>query len=263
MSSTRMKEEARRAELMTRSTLLKQQQALEDEEIRVRRKKEAFKLEFELAITDAKMKVYERFEGESNAQRQSNVTSNDKLQMDEWGVIREDPSCCQPAVIEEAVDKEDHPQERESQSMIPASRAEPVLSKLVQQQNEITLKMIDQQLKATLPPRKVNVFDGDPLQYHAFVKAFQQGIEDKTASNKDRLYFLEQLTSGEPNSLVRSCMYLHEGSYLKAKALLKSHFGNCQRVTVAYVNKALSWPNIPSEDASALNKYALFLYRVY
>ena len=50
-----------------------------------------------------------------------------------------------------------------------------------------------------------------------------------------------------------------EESYLKAKRLLKDRFGNPERVTAAYVNKALKWPNIPSEDAAALNQYSLFL----
>ena len=51
-SSARIKEEARIAELIARSVLLKKQQALEDEEIRIRRMKEEFKLESDLAIAN-------------------------------------------------------------------------------------------------------------------------------------------------------------------------------------------------------------------
>jgi len=42
ISSARLKEEARKAELLARSALLRQKQALEDEELRVRRMKEGF-----------------------------------------------------------------------------------------------------------------------------------------------------------------------------------------------------------------------------
>jgi hypothetical protein len=73
ISSARVREEAKRAELLARSALLKQKQALDDEELCVSRMKEEFQLQSEMAISDARVKVYERFEEESVGQRQSLV----------------------------------------------------------------------------------------------------------------------------------------------------------------------------------------------
>ena len=53
-------------------------------------------------------------------------------------------------------------------------------SKVLEQQNLITLKLVDQQLKSSLPPRKIDVFDGNPLNYNVFIKSFGQTIEEKT-----------------------------------------------------------------------------------
>lgn len=50
-----------------------------------------------------------------------------------------------------------------------------------------------------------------------------------------------------------------ERGYTKAKALLKEQFGNEQKIAFAYMDKALSWPPIKSEDAKALQDYSLFL----
>jgi len=31
----------------------------------------------------------------------------------------------------------------------------------------------------SLPPRNIPIFDGDSLQYRIFIKAFEQGVEEK------------------------------------------------------------------------------------
>lgn len=46
--------------------------------------------------------------------------------------------------------------------------------------------------------------------------------------------------------------------YIKAKALLKEHYGNEQKVVAAYMERALSWPTIKTEDVRALQEYSLF-----
>lgn len=63
---------------------------------------------------------------------------------------------------------------------------------IMRKQNEITTLLIQQQSLSSLPKRDIPVFDGDPLKFHSFVKAFENGVERNTASHSDRLYFLEQ-----------------------------------------------------------------------
>lgn len=49
--------------------------------------------------------------------------------------------------------------------------------------------------------------------------------------------------------------------YIKAKVLLEQHFGNEQRISSAYSDKALSWPIIKAENIKALQANGLFLRR--
>lgn len=69
---------------------------------------------------------------------------------------------------------------------------------IMTKQNEITTLLIQQQCLSSLPKREIPIFDGDPLTYHAFVKAFENSVERNTANHSDRLYFLDQHTRGHP-----------------------------------------------------------------
>ncbi|KAK7929669.1 hypothetical protein WMY93_006064 [Mugilogobius chulae] len=52
---------------------------------------------------------------------------------------------------------------------------------------------------------------------------------------------------------------LPDRGYLVAKTLLQEHFGNPYKTATAYINKALSWQTIRTDDTKALQSYALFL----
>lgn len=124
---------------------------------------------------------------------------------------------------------------------------------IMQKQNEITALLVQQQQSGTLPQRDIPVFDGNPLQYRTFIRAFEHGIEDKTKNNRDCLYFLEQHTRGQPRDLVHSCHHMDaQRGHLQAKALLKEHFGNEFKIAAAYVDKVLGWPSVKSEDVNSL-----------
>lgn len=122
-----------------------------------------------------------------------------------------------------------------------------------------TTSLVQQQHLISLPARNIPLFDGDPLQYVSFMRAFEQGVEEK-ASKSDCLYYLEQFTRGQPRELVRSCLYMTpELGYDKAKQLVQEHFGCKYKIAVAYIEKALSWAPIKNEDVNALQAYSLFL----
>lgn len=131
---------------------------------------------------------------------------------------------------------------------------------ILEKQNEMTSILLYQQTLASLPKRDIQVFDGNPLQYHAFMQAFEHTIETKTNNPADCLHYLEQYTSGQPQQLVRSCQHITDGTgYATAKAQLHEHFGNEHHIASAYMNKIFAWPQIKSEDAKALQAYSLFL----
>ncbi|XP_051793566.1 uncharacterized protein LOC127530551 [Acanthochromis polyacanthus] len=79
------------------------------------------------------------------------------------------------------------------------------LSNLLQRQNEISSLLIQQQTAPLLPPREIPFFDGDPLQYKTFVRAFEHCVERNANNNGDRLSFLEDV-----KSLQAYALFLHE-----------------------------------------------------
>ena len=135
----------------------------------------------------------------------------------------------------------------------------PDLLEIMQRQNDITAALVHEQRISSLPSREIPVFDGDPLQFRPFMKAFEQGVESK-AEKGDCLYYLEQFTRGQPQELVRSCQHMvPERGYVMAKGLLTEHFGNPYKLATAYMKKALAWQAVKAEDVKALQAYSLFL----
>ncbi len=134
------------------------------------------------------------------------------------------------------------------------------LFNVMHRQNEITELLVKQQSLSQLPQRDVPIFSGDPLVYISFIRAFEHSIENKTNNLQDRLYYLEQFTSGEPQALVRSCEHMSPTKgYKEAKRLLQLHYGNELKIATAYLEKALKWPQIKTEDNKGMKTYALFL----
>ncbi|XP_035988164.1 uncharacterized protein LOC118560795 [Fundulus heteroclitus] len=130
----------------------------------------------------------------------------------------------------------------------------------IQRQSDLTNLLVSVVSQTSLPKKEVPVFSGDPLEFQLFMQAFRHNIEDKTDSNEDRLYFLEQFTAGQPKELVRSCLHLDAtAGFIEAKRLLKHHFGNEFKIASAYMNKALTWATIRPDDAKALHSYGLYL----
>ena len=130
----------------------------------------------------------------------------------------------------------------------------------MQRQNDIAALLVQQNLCSVLPARNIPVFDGDPLQYRSFIRAFENGVEMKTTDWSDCLHFLEQYTRGQPRDLVCSCQHLpSEQGYHRAKSLLAEHFGNEYKIASAYMEKILSWTTVKSEDLKALKSFSLFL----
>lgn len=118
----------------------------------------------------------------------------------------------------------------------------------MQRQNEVTELLVKQQSLAQLPQREVPVFSGDPLAYKSFMRAFESAIEKKTNSDQDKLFYLEQYTSGEPRDLFCSCEHMHPDKGLReAKRLLQYHYGNELKIAMAYLDKALKWPQIAEQ----------------
>ena len=288
-TSSRLKAEAELAALAARQKLLKERHALEEEEERLRKRKEQLQLDTEIAEKMAKLDV---LKSESIISRRSKRSDG----MNSY-ITKSQPLLNVNAseFLPSASFKQSERNENEHLSVKPIAKENntftisndkarpsmfvtmPVATPqhqhitshemhendvlgIMKRQNEITTLLIQQQCLTALPKREVPIFDGDPLKYHTFIKAFENAVERNTSNNSDRLYFLEQHTRGSAKELVKSCQYINpEHGYARAKTLLKQQYGNEQKVASCYMEKALTWPSIKTDDVKALQDYSLFL----
>jgi len=133
------------------------------------------------------------------------------------------------------------------------SQQNSVMQQLLQRQQESTIAL-------TLPQPEVPTFSGDPIEYWGFIRAFQNVMESKIASDSARLYYLVQYTSGEVQELVSSCLSMKpEEGYQEARSLLKKRYGQSYRIAAAYVDKLTKGPPIKAEDCSALRRFSILL----
>ena len=127
------------------------------------------------------------------------------------------------------------------------------MQELIKQQQESTLAL-------TLPEPEVPTFNGDPIEYWTFVRAFENLIERKTTSESARLYYLVQYTTGEVRELVKSCLTMNpEEGYREARSLLKQRYGQGYRIATAYVDRLTRVPPIKAEDNAALRRFSILL----
>lgn len=131
---------------------------------------------------------------------------------------------------------------------------------LLQQQNDITSLLDQMQSSQSLPRLESPTYNGDPMQFNVFMKAFEHCVEAKTNCKGDCLYYLELYTRGQPRDIVHSCLHMTaEKGFAVAKRLLKGHFGNEFKIIAAYMEKVTGWPTVKPEDTKALKAYGLFL----
>ena len=125
------------------------------------------------------------------------------------------------------------------------------------QQNQLMKLLVECHMRSSLPQRQIQPFSGNPLDWHAFVRAFEHTIESKTNNDKDKLYYLEQYTKGEANAIVKSCMYGDDSAQalFKAKHLLQKKFGDKHRIMDSMVSKAVNWPNRKTKTSFTAMQY--------
>lgn len=276
-SSARLKLEAEREELRAQAAFLNKKQDIEMEEVRLKARKEQLDLDAKIAASNAKIKVYtnyedgqdgmnEYYESERRHKASRRVTCQVK---DEDEESRTQVSYTTPMVaLRTSQPANVHARASAygaDSSAAPVNHVQQAVTsdgicKIMQRQNEITELLVRHQRTSQLPRRDVPIFYGDPLSYHSFITAFEQTVERKTASQQDRLLYLQQYTSGEPRDLVLSCEHMKpDEGYEEARRLLQQHYGDELRIATAYMKKALQWPQIKTEDRKALHSYALFL----
>lgn len=299
-SVVRMKEEAKRAGLLAQAESLKRKQAIQLQEVRLKAEMEQLELDTAIAASTAKLKVFVDHESPrddmndyvaTRLQTQdvhSRTQTSNVSQIGSIAYVLRSQDGSEAHAVPIADDEENDEEEEDNISITivrDVERSPPAHShhyvstprasndnlaqamtssdriyEVMQRQNKITELLVKQQDLSLLPKRDIPVFSGDPLTYRSFLRAFDNAIDSKTQNARDKLFFLEQYTSGEPQDLIRSCEHMTPAKgYKEARLLLDQQYGNELKIAMAYIEKALSWPQIKTDDAKGLNEYALFL----
>ena len=127
------------------------------------------------------------------------------------------------------------------------------MEQLLRQQQRHTLALM-------LPQPEVPIFDGDPIEYQNFIRAFETLIELKTDSNSARLYYLIQYTAGDVRELMKGCLSMNAwDGYSEARRLLKQKYGQDYKIATAYMDRITNGPPIKSEEGDTLQKFSILL----
>ncbi|KAJ8037714.1 hypothetical protein HOLleu_18605 [Holothuria leucospilota] len=130
---------------------------------------------------------------------------------------------------------------------------------LIQTQSEISKMMINQQKLVSLPRRDIQIFDGKVQDYRAFIAAFEHNIEKFTENDQDRLYYLQQYTSGRPREMVRSCMGKDRNrGYDQARKELEEEYGDDFKIISSYRKEIEMMKSIKGDDTMAMKDYLTF-----
>jgi len=132
---------------------------------------------------------------------------------------------------------------------------------VLKKQNEISLALAKQGERALLPPRTLEIFNGEDITlFKTFLRKFEILIESKCANDLEKLSFLEQYTQGRARKIVQSCTNRNPTTaFIKAKELLIKEYGNQHKIASVYMDKLRNWQTIKSEDVKGLEELSVFL----
>ena len=124
------------------------------------------------------------------------------------------------------------------------------LNDLIGQQREIINIL-------SAPPVEIPLFDGSPLMYYPFMRAFEENVEKVVTDSSSRLTRLVKYCTGKAGTLVKGCLIMHpQQGYKRAKTLLCERFGNPFTISQAWVDKVTSEPTIKPNDGPAIQQLA-------
>ncbi|KAK3727374.1 hypothetical protein QZH41_006035 [Actinostola sp. cb2023] len=264
----------KKAALEAKAASLKSLHALQTEELEIHQKRAELELQTEISAAEAEKRVYEQAEAEETAEfaHLPNVNfSSTPLERQTTGNPVTEPvpnhSENQPAFSAPLPPNQTPLSSKPKTTLNPRTTAwhyeatpinqsstlqEELVTRLMEnqdRQSHALQQLVQQQQQSvtalTLPQPSLQVFNGDPVEYSDFVRAFEQLIEMKTQSPSTRLYYLVQYTTGHVQELMRSCLSMREEEgYLEAKRLLKERFGQGYRIAAALVEKLTDGPTI-------------------
>jgi transposase InsO family protein len=96
-----------------------------------------------------------------------------------------------------------------------------------------------------MPRSELQLFDGDPLKYWPFIRAFRHTVDNKATDPGTKLTCLLQYCTGRAKSLLQCCLVKEPSDgYKHALELLEERFGNNFIIAQEWIKKITSRPSV-------------------
>ncbi|XP_041455129.1 uncharacterized protein LOC121407938 [Lytechinus variegatus] len=212
---------AKKAALMAQAQLLQEQQALELQTLQLQQRMAELKLKSQIASAEAEEKVYRASEDKSGLP--------DNL----------------PSGIQSANDDTlPYPRPDTSESMM----------KIIHEGQQQQRRLIE---SVTLPQADLMKYDGNPLRYWEFWRAFENSVDKTAVDDSAKLTRLFHFCTGEAHKLLQACMVMDPTvGYKKAKQMLKERFGNPYKIADAWIQRVTQATKIEPNNKKALQDLA-------
>ena len=266
--SARLHEQQRQAELSAREKALAEEQAIEHTKLKLQQQEERLALQTEQEVCRARTRVIEEFEEEDYSSSHDDITcAREEYSQNICSSVISRPSCIyerrRQTVIQSGYDFDVHhpigtKPSINTRKASSGSNSAKLSRSSDSHTSEEVIKSVVRELRK--PHIEVARFSGDPLTYKKFVRQFETRILAVTDNEDERLAYLDQYTSGEPNRIIRSLSYLDASiAYPAVWKELNDRYGNSEIIATKFVDKALKWPTVRPNDGKALDEYSIFL----
>ena len=117
--------------------------------------------------------------------------------------------------------------------------------------------------KQSAPDFDIDVFSGNPMDFHYFMAAFNEIVEKKVNDPRGKLIQLIKYTTGDAKEMAKNCIQLPaEIVFETAKRLFIVRYGDPYRIITAYRKEIKYWLQIKAGDADAYQKFQDFLVKL-
>ena len=124
---------------------------------------------------------------------------------------------------------------------------------------EVLCNLVKQQ---SAPDADLDVFDGNPLEYHYFITLFHDLVEKGIEDPRGRLTRLIKYAKGNPKKVIKHCVQQPAAvGYDNAKKLLQQKYGNPYSIMSMYQKEIKTWPKLKNGDGGDFQKFYNFLVK--
>ena len=108
----------------------------------------------------------------------------------------------------------------------------------------------------------LDVFDGNPLEYHYFMTLFYKTVEKRIDNPRGKLTRLMKYSKGDAKEMIKHCVHKPPAQgFRNAKALLERKYGDPYNIMTMYRKEIKAWPQVKNDNADSFQKFCNFLVK--